>query len=66
MEINVRGLVKTPVIEEIPHSILNKANNTDISIKDKVKLRLDSAAYSFFLRCLDLNINFTDELQHKH
>ena len=66
MEINVRGLVRTPLIDEIPHSILNKANNTDIVINDTVKLILDSAAYSFFLRCLDLNINFTDELQHKH
>lgn len=50
MEISVSNLVKTPLIESIPHSIINKAGKTTITVNHMLKLMLTQSIYSYFLR----------------
>ena len=62
----IKGLVDSPVAEVVPHSELDKSMHFKITIKDLLKLSMTQSTYNYFLRCLDLNINFCDEKQYEY
>jgi hypothetical protein len=63
---NIFTIVDSPKVTEIPDQELDKSLEWNINIDESLKLSITQSDYTFFLRCLDLNINFTDNLQHEH
>ena len=66
MCIDLKTIVNTKIVEEVQSNELEKALHIDIKVKELLKLVLTQHIYTFLLRTMDLNLNFTDSLQHEY
>ena len=66
MSIDLQTIVNTKIVEEIQNNELEKVLHVNIKVDEHMKLALTQNIYTFLLRTMDLNLNFTDSLQHEY
>ena len=66
MSIHLQTIVNTKIVEEIYNNKLEKVLHVNIKVDEHMKVGLTQNIYTLLLRTMDLNLNFTDSLQHEY